>query len=151
MGKRSKKNADTSAGGRASRGGGGWPSKASSVAGHGQRNTFMKLLLAFVSMVSGLAAVNSATAAVVGDAANYNVFILRHRDVHLREYRHHGQPRRRRRRLTDEFIPWPRASPGMRPRRRISARLVVGGSLTAQNGGVGSNQQGNIYTNGPRR
>jgi choice-of-anchor A domain-containing protein len=29
------------------------------------------------------------------------------------------------------------------------ARLVVGGTLTAQNGGVGSNQQGAIYTNNP--
>jgi choice-of-anchor A domain-containing protein len=94
----------------------------------------------------GLAMAGPAAAAVVGDAANYNVFVFgsgsfvsQNTDtmgdlavggnVSLMNY---------------SVAAGVAGNPSQTPN---PARLVVGGKLTAQNGGVGSNQAGTIYTN----
>jgi choice-of-anchor A domain-containing protein len=94
----------------------------------------------------GLAIAGPAAAAIVGDAANYNVFVFGSGsfvsqntdtmgdlavggDVSLMNYSVAA------------------GVAGDRSQTPNPAQLVVGGKLTAQNGGVGSNQAGTIYTN----
>jgi len=103
--------------------------------------------LVVVMGVGGMGVAGSALAsAIPGDAAGYDVFIFGHGNfvsqntdtmgnlaaggnVSLMNYA-----------VAQGIAGNPSANPN-------PARLVVGGTLTAQNGGVGSNQAGSIYTN----
>jgi choice-of-anchor A domain-containing protein len=107
--------------------------------------TKTKLCCAIVAVL-GISAAGSASSAIIGDASGYDVFIFgtgnfisQNTDtvgnlaaggnVSLMNYS-----------VASGIAGNPSASPD-------PAQLVVGGTLTAQNGGVGSNQEGAIYTN----
>lgn len=106
----------------------------------------MKFLAASASAALGLAIAGPASAAIVGDAANYNVFVFgsgsfvsQNTDT-MGNLAVGGDTS-----LTNYSVAAGIAgNPSQTPN---PARLVVGGKLTAQNGGVGSNQAGSIYTN----
>jgi len=107
--------------------------------------TKTKLHCSMIVML-GICAGGTASSAIVGDASGYNVFIFgtgtfnsQNTDtvgnlaaggnVSLMNYS-----------VASGIAGNPSSTPN-------PAQLVVGGSLTAQNGGVGSNQEGAIYTN----
>ncbi len=113
--------------------------------GRTSMRTKTKLCCAIVAAL-GLSAAGSASSAIVGDASGYNVFIFGSGDftsqntdtvgnlaaggnVSLMNYS-----------VAAGIVGNPSLTPN-------PAQLVVGGTLTAQNGGVGSNQAGAIYTN----
>jgi len=106
----------------------------------------MRLPVACSAAALGLAMAGPSAAAIVGDAANYNVFIFgsgsfvsQNTDT-MGNLAVGGNVS-----LTNYSVAAGIAgNPSQTPN---PARLVVGGTLTAQNGGVGSNQQGTIYTN----
>jgi len=94
----------------------------------------------------GLAAASSASSAIVGDAANYNVFIFgsgafsaQNSDT-MGNLAAGGNVSLMNYSVASKIAGIATATPD-------PAQLVVGGTLTAQNGGVGSNQAGAIYTN----
>jgi choice-of-anchor A domain-containing protein len=104
-----------------------------------------KILKVSIGVALAGALVGPASASIIGDAAGYNVFIFGSGsftsmdtdtmgdlaaggNVSLMNY------------SVASGIAGSSANPN-------PARLVVGGTLTAQNGGVGSNQAGSIYTN----
>jgi choice-of-anchor A domain-containing protein len=94
----------------------------------------------------GLAAAGSASAAIVGDASAYNVFIFgsgtfssQNTDT-MGDLAAGGNVSL----MNYSVAAGIAGNPSLTP---DPAQLVVGGTLTAKNGGVGSNQEGAIYTN----
>jgi choice-of-anchor A domain-containing protein len=105
----------------------------------------IKLCYALVAAL-GLSATGSAYSAILGDASGYNVFIFGSGDFSSQNTDTMGN-------LAAggnvSLVNYSVAAgiagnPSSTPN---PAQLVVGGTLTAQNGGVGSNQAGAIYTN----
>jgi choice-of-anchor A domain-containing protein len=97
-------------------------------------------------VITALAGSGPAHAALVGDAANYNVFIFgsgaftsQNTDT-MGNLAAGGNVSLMNYSVAAGIAGNPAATPN-------PAQLVVGGTLTAQNGGVGSNQRGTIYTN----
>ncbi len=104
-----------------------------------------KTLEISMAAMLGWALTGPASAAIVGDASGYNVFIFgsgsftsQNTDT-MGNLAAGGNVS-----LMNYSVAAGIAGTSANPN---PARLVVGGTLTAQNGGVGSNQQGSIYTN----
>jgi len=110
-----------------------------------QERTGKKAFCAIIATI-GLTAAGAASAGMVGDASGYDVFIFgsgafssQNTDT-MGNLAAGGNVS-----LTNYSVAAGIAgNPALTPN---PAQLVVGGTLTAQNGGVGSNQAGAIYTN----
>ncbi len=106
----------------------------------------VKIPTAIARIAAGLLLANSAHAAFLGDAANYNVFIFGSGDFvsqntdTMGDLAAGGDVSLMNYGVAQGIAGDPTQTPN-------PARLVVGGKLTATNGGVGSNQRGTLYTN----
>jgi len=106
----------------------------------------VKLPLICLTSLITAAVAGPASAALIGDAANYNVFVFgsgsftsQNTDT-MGDLAAGGNVTLQNYAVAQGIAGNPSQSPN-------PARLVVGGTLTATNGGVGSNQAGSIYTN----